>query len=143
MRVFVNVDVLASFDLDQMQKAFDQHVVIDDTDPGTAALSQSGVVNLVPSASSIAFDFGSVTAASFLLIITNQEIQVQLDSNTAPLVNVRPVPAALAAAITSVYQREPQPGIVVWRGKVTSLFLSNPSVSVAAQAFVAVVGNAT
>jgi len=143
LRIFIDLHALASFDLDQLQKAFDQHITIDDTDPGTAALVQSGVVNLAASATSVQFPFGSVTSASLLVIVADQEVLVQLDSNTAPSVPVRPVPAALAAAVTSVYQRATQPGLVVWRGKVTSLFLSNPNVSVVAQAFVAVVGNAT
>lgn len=142
MRVFVDLKTLVSFDLDQLQKAFDQKIVIDDTDPGTAAVVQSGIVNLTASAASIAFDFGAVTSASLLVVIAYQEVQLQLDSNTAPLVNVRPTPAATAAAITSAYQQQSQPGVVIWRGKVGSLFLSNPSSSIAAQAFVAVVGNA-
>lgn len=143
MRVFLDLRTLVSFDLDQLQKVFDQQVVFDDTDPGTAAVVQSGLVNLAASASAVAFDFGSVSAASLLLIVANQEVQVQLDSNTAPLVPVRPVPASAAAALSSTYQRASQPGVVVWRGKVTNLFLTNPSSSLAAQAFVAVVGNAT
>lgn len=143
MRLFINFAALCSFDLDQLQAAFNQSIVIDDTDPGTAAVVQSGVVLLPASAASIAFDFGSVTAASFLLVVASQEVQLQLDSNTAPLVPCRPTPAALAAAVTSTYQQAAQPGLVMWRGKVTSLFLSNPSSSIAAQAFVAVVGNAT
>lgn len=143
MRVFLNLDVLASFDLDQLQQAFSQNVTIDDTDPGTASVVQSGIVTLAPSATSVQFGFGSVTSASLLLIVANQEVLAQLDSNTAPSVNVRPTPAQIAAAVTSVYQQQAQPGLVLWRGKVTSLYLTNPSSSLSAQAFVAVVGNAT
>ena len=142
MRVFVNVQALASFDLDQLQEAFKQDITFDDTDPNTAAISQSGGVLLAPSASSVQFAFGSVTAASFMIIVASQDIQVQLDSNTAPLVDVRPIPAALAAAVTSTYQRAAQPGLVIWRGKVTSLYLSNPSSSIPASAFVGLIGNA-
>jgi hypothetical protein len=143
MRVFVNLQALASFDLDQLQQAFDQQVTIDDTDPGTAAVVQSGLVTLAASATSVQFGFGNVTNASLLLIIANQEVLAQLDSNTAPSIPVRPTPAATAAALTSSYQRIVQPGLVLWRGKVTSLYLSNPSSSIVAQAFVAIVGNAT
>lgn len=143
MRVFVNLQALASFDLDQLQEAFNQQITFDDTDPVTAAVIQSGVVNLAFSATSVQFPFGSVSAASLLLIIANQEVLAQLDSNTAPSIPVRPVPASAAAAVSSTYQRASQPGLVLWRGKVTSLYLTNPSSSVIAQAFVAVVGNAT
>jgi hypothetical protein len=142
VRVFLDINALASFDLDQLQEAFSQHITIDDTDPGTAALTQSGIINLAASATSVQFPFGSVTSASLLLIVANQEVLAQLNSNTAPSVNVRPTPAALAAAVTSTYQRAAQPGLVLWRGKVTSLFLTNPSSSLVAQAFIAVVGNA-
>lgn len=143
MRVFVNLQALCSFDLDQMQEAFDQAVTIDDTDVITAAIVSSGMINLAPSATSIQFPFGSVTSASLLLIVANQEVLAQLDSNTAPSIPVRPTPASAAASVVSTYQRTAQPGLVLWRGKVTSLFLTNPSSSVAAQAFVALVGNAT
>ena len=142
MRVFVDIKTLVSFDLDQLQEALNQKIIIDDTDPGTASLIQSGIVNLAASATSQQFGFGAITSASLLLVIAYQEVQLQLDSNTAPLVNVRPTPAATAAAITSTYQQQSQPGVVIWRGKVTSLYLSNPSSSVAAQAFVAVIGDA-
>ena len=143
MRVFVNIQALASLDLDQLQEAFSQNVTFDDTDPGTAALYTAGTINLAPSATSVQFPFASVTSASFLLIVASQEVLAQLDSNTAPSLPVRPTPAQLAAAVTSTYQRAAQPGLVLWRGKVTSLFLTNPSSSTPAQAFVAVVGNAT
>jgi hypothetical protein len=142
VRTFADVRVLCTFDQDQLQKAFDQHVVFDDTDPGTASQTQSGLVSLAASATSQAFDFGSVTAADTLLVVALQEVQVQLDSNTAPLVNVRPVPASAAASVLSMYQQQPQPGVLFLRGRVTSLYLSNPSVDLPAQAFVAVVGNA-
>lgn len=75
-------------------------------------------------------------------MLAYDEVQVQLGSNTAPLVNVRPVPASAAASVMSLYQRQSQPGVLFLRGKVASLFLSNPSASAAARVFVAVVGDA-
>jgi len=143
MRTFFTLSANASFDVDQLQEAFNQTVTIDDTDPGTASLAVSGIINLAPSASSIQFPFGSVTAASLMIIIANQEVLAQLNSNTAPSLPIRPTPAALAASVVSTYQKVAQPGLVLWRGKVTSLFLSNPSASIQAQAFVGLVGNAT
>lgn len=139
----LTLQALCTSDLDQLQKAFDQQVTFDDTNVNTAAIAGSNVVVLPPSASSIQYNFPTgLTAASFLMIVANQKVQVQLNSNTAPLVDVDPIPAALAADVLSAYQRQDQPGLVVWRGKVTSLFLSNPSSSVPANLFVALVGNA-
>jgi hypothetical protein len=143
MRAFVNLQALVSFDLDQVQEALNQDLTFDDSDSLTAATFQSGLVSLAALASSVAFNFGSVTSASMLIVIAYQEVQLQLNSNTAPLVPVRPIPSSLPADVLSRYQREDQPGMVVWRGKVSSLFLSNPNAVDPASVFVAVVGNAT
>lgn len=143
MRTFVSLQALVTFDVDQVQEAFNQKITFDDTDDVTAAVVQSGLVTLAPSATSQAFNFGSLASASTLLVIAYQEVELQLDSNTAPLVPVRPIPANPPEAVYSRFQRDDQPGFVLWRGKITSLFLSNPSSSVAASVFVAVVGNAT
>ncbi len=134
--------MLCKFDLDQLQEAFNQQVAFDDTDAGTASQVQSGLVTLAPSTSSQQFAFGSVSSADTLLVLAYDEVQVQLGSNTAPLVNVRPVPASAAASVMSLYQRQAQPGVLFLRGKLASLFLSNPSSSLPARVFVAVVGDA-
>lgn len=137
------LQALCTSDLDQLQKAFDQDVTFDDADPGTAALAGSNVVVLAPSAAGVQYVFPpGLTAASFLMIVATDKVQVQLNSNTAPLVDVDPIPAALPADVLSTYQRQSQPGLVVIRGKVTSLYLTNPSSSASAQVFVALVGNA-
>lgn len=142
MRAFVNLQALITLDIDQVQEVFNQRITFDDTDEDTAAVVQSGLVSLAAEASSQAFNFGSVTSASMLLVIAYQEIQLQLGLDTAPLIAVRPVPANPATAVYSRYQREDQPGLVLWRGKIDALFLSNPSTTDAASVFVAVVGNA-
>lgn len=142
MRMFATLHALCTFDPDQAQKAFEQEVTFDDTDATTASTVQSGTVVLAPSAASQAFNFGNVGPADTLLVLAYDEVQVQLGSNTAPLVNVRPVPSNLPALVTSVFQQNPQPGILFLRGRVSSLFLTNPSSSAPARAFVAVVGNA-
>lgn len=142
MRTFATLQVLCTFDLDQVQEAFNQQVTFDDTDPGTASHVQSGLVTLAPSATSQQFSFGGVASADTLLVIAYDDVQVQLGSNAAPLVGVRPVPASAAAAVMSVYQRQSQPGWLVLRGKVSSLFLTNPSAATPARVFVAVVGEA-
>lgn len=143
MRTFATLRVLCTFDLDQVQEAFDQQVTFDDTDPGTAAHVQSGLVTLSAGATSQPFSFGGVTSADTLLVLAYDDVQVQLGSNTAPLVDVRPVPSSAAASVTSPFQRQPQPGPLFLRGKVGSLFLTNPSGTAAARVFVAVVGEAS
>jgi len=142
MRTFVTVHALCTFDLDQLQEAFNQQVTFDDTDPTTASQVQSGLVTLPASASGQQVPFGSVSSADTLLVLAYDRVQVQLGSNAAPLVDVVPVPASAPTAVFSVYQRQPQPGVLLLRGKVGSLFLTNPSSSAQARAFVAVVGNA-
>lgn len=142
MRTFVNLQALVTYDIDQVQQSFNQQVTFDDTDDVTSAVEHSGLVTLAASAAAVPFDFGSVTSASMLLVIAYQEVHLQLDSNLAPLVPVVPIPSNLPAAVYSRFQRIDQPGLVLWRGKVGSLFLSNPSTTDVAKAFVAVVGNA-
>ncbi len=143
MRVFVNLQALVSLDADQVQEALNQTLTFDDSDEETAAVIQSGLISLPASAVSTEFDFGGVTAASTLLVIAYQEVLLQLNSAVGASIPVRPVPAAAAEDVLSRFQRSSQPGFVVWRGKVDSLFLSNPSATTAASVFVAVVGNAS
>lgn len=142
MRTFATLRVLCTFDPDQTQEAFDQQVVFDDTDAGTASQVQSGLVTLAASVASQQFGFGSVVSADTLLVVAYDRVQVQLGGNTAPLVDVTPVPAAPAASVTSPYQRQSQPGVLFLRGKVASLHLTNPSSATPARVFVGVVGNA-
>lgn len=140
MRLFAELRVLGSFDLGQLQKFVDQRVTFDDTNATTASTNQQGLVNLAPSASGVQFSFGDVTNADTVLIVAFQEITAQLNSNSAPAINITPVPANPAAQITSTFQTQPQPGIFLLRGKLTSLYLGNPSSSTPAQAYVAIVG---
>jgi len=142
VRVFVNLQALVSLDVDQIQKYLDQEVTFDDNDADRAEIMQSGLVTLAGAETSTEFNFGGVTTASLLIVIAYQDILLQLDDVAAPSVPVRTTPASEATSILSRFQREDQPGLVVWRGKVSSLFLTNPSATVAASAFVAVVGNA-
>lgn len=143
MRTFASLRVLCTFDLDQLQEAFDHNVTLDDTDPLTASKVQSGLTTLAPSTTSQQFAFGGVAAADTLLVIAYDDVQVQLGSSAAPLVDVRTVPASPAASVASLYQRQPQPGVLFLRGKVTSLYLTNPSSSAPARVFVGVVGDAS
>lgn len=142
MRAFVNLQALVSLDVDQVQEVLNQEITFDDNDATRAAVIQSGLVSLAGGATSQQFNFGAVTAASLLIVIAYQDVSLQLNSNTAPTIPVRATPASTAENVLSRFQRDAQPGLVVWRGKVSSLYLTNPSATVAASAFVAVVGNA-
>lgn len=142
MRTFATLQVLCTFDLDQVQEAFNQQVAFDDTDPTTASQVTSGLVTLDPSTSAQQFAFGSVASASTLLVLAYDAVQVQFGSIIAPPVDVIPVPASSPANVFSLYQRSSQPGVMFIRGKVGSLFLTNPSSTASARVFVAVVGNA-
>ncbi len=142
MRTFVDLRALCTFDADQLQEAFDQRITFDDTDPTTASQVQSGLVTLAPSATSQQFSFGSVSPAASVIVIAFDHVQVQLGSSAAPLIDLTPVPASAASAVTSTFQRASQPGHLSMRGKLGSLFLTNPSSAVPARVFVGVVGNA-
>jgi hypothetical protein len=142
MRAFVNLQALVSLDVDQVQKVLNQEITFDDNDADTAAVMQSGLVSLAASETSTPFNFGSVTSASLLIVIAYQDVSLQLDDVAAPSIPVRVTPASDAESLLSRFQREDQPGLVVWRGKVSSLFLTNLSTTDVATAFVAVVGNA-
>lgn len=143
MRAFLNLQALVSLDLDQVQEVLNQEVTFDDNDAITAAVVQSGLVSLAALETSTPFNFGSVTSASLLIVIAYQDVSIQLDSNVAPSIPVRVTPASAATDVLSRFQRADQPGLVVWRGKVSSLFLTNLNAVDPASVFVAVVGNAT
>ncbi len=142
MRTFATLHVLCTFDVDQMQEAFNQQLTFDDTDPVTASQVQSGLVTLAPSITSQQFPFGSVSSANTLVVIAFDHVQFQLGSNSAPFADLIPVPASNPPAVVSVYQRQQQPAPLIMRGKVGSLFLTNPSSTASARVFVGVVGDA-
>lgn len=143
MRAFLNLQALVTLDVDQVQEALNQEVTFDDDDATRAAVIQSGLVTLAALETSTPFNFGSVTSASLVIIIAYQDVSVQLNDIAAPSVPVRTTPAFGSTGILSRFQRADQPGLVVWRGKVDSLFLTNLNTTTAAQVFVAVVGNAS
>lgn len=143
MRVFVNVQALVSLDVDQVQEVLNQEITFDDNDATRAAVTQSGLVTLAGAEANTQFSFGGVTAASLLLVIAYQDVSLRLDDPAAPLIPVRTTPASPPTSVLSRFQREDQPGILLWRGKVSSLYLTNPNATVAASAFIAIVGNAT
>jgi hypothetical protein len=141
MRAFLQLAVLVTDDPSQLQKLIDRNKVVDDSS-STASTFHSGTVTLAPSASAAAVSFGGVTNASVLYVEADGEIQLQLDSNSAPLVPVRPTPAQPAASVLSEFQLAAQPGLVFWRGKITSLYATNPSSTASATFRYALIGEA-
>lgn len=146
MRTLLSIALTVSQDKDQRQKLIDQLITMDDIDAATASTFQSGEVNLAAGAGDTAFAFGSVTAADTVLIIAYQEVTVKFNAGGSPgtqqSFTVRPLPAVTTGNITSGFQTTIQPGVLLLRGKVTSIHIANPSGSTAAECFVALVGNA-
>lgn len=142
MRAYFALRSLVSYDPDQVQKLIDSQWSLDDTGP-TASIFQSGGFTLAGAQSAFSVPFGGVTAASIVTIIAFQEVLVQLETTSAPLIPVRPYPAlGQGVDVVSALQQFDQPGFVCWTGKVTALFLTNPSPTADALVYVALVGDA-
>ena len=141
MRAFFGLSALISQDLAQVQRLVDFDQVIDDSGD-TAVAFQSGTYALAASESAFEVPFGGVTNASLVIVVAADEIELQVDSNAAPLVPVRPTPAFPPSSILSKFQAAAQPGLVLWRGKITSLFATNPSSTAVARFTVFIVGEA-
>lgn len=139
----ISIQALVSEDVAQLLKLVDTRVTFDDTDAVAAANAKAGTHVLAPSASDIAVDFGGgVVVAHTVLIIAYDLVTVKLNGTGNSAVEVEPV-AAVDEDPVSVYQKVEQPGVVLWRGNITSIHLGNPSGSESARVFVAVVGGAT
>ena len=142
MRTFASVQTLISQDSDQRHKLLEQFTSFDDSDSTTSSLYQSSRLVLPPSASDVVFDFGGVTAASMVFIIAYQDITVKLNGTGSPAVPVIMTPATVNSQVLSTLQKFDQPGVVLWRGKITSLHFGNASTTDPAEVFVAIVGDA-
>jgi len=142
MRTFATLQALVSQDSDQRHRLLDQFTSFDDTDPATSATFQSSRFGLPALASDVVYDFGGVAAASMVLIIAYQDITVKLDGIGSPAIPIRMTPAKVAGQVLSNLQKFDQPGVVLWRGKVTSLHFGNLNAVDSAEVFVALVGDA-
>jgi hypothetical protein len=141
MRAFLQLRALISEDDAQLQKYLDECWSYDDNDPSTASTYGGGRYVLAPSAADVVVAFGGVTAASQVLVIATQEVSLKINGIGNSAVRVRPVLKASTSALSTL-QKLDQPGVVAWRGMVTSLHLGNPSSSLPATVFVALVGEA-
>jgi hypothetical protein len=143
MRVMVYTKIVVSQDDEQRQKLLDFENTYDDSDDTTASTWASGQLVLAPSASAVEYPFGGVTNAAFVLIVASQECKVQVNSNSAPLVEIPVVPAVTGGSILSQFQTIQNPGIWLLRTNVQSLFFTNPSSALPATVFVALVGESS
>jgi hypothetical protein len=141
MRLLANLELSISTDNAQSQKLFDQAFRIDDTDALTAALSLTATIVIPPNTIDQAVDFGTLTAASAVMLVASKDINVKINGIGAPAVPVRITPAA-GVDLISEAQRKDAPGLVFWRGRITSIHVSNASLIDAAVVTIALVGNA-
>lgn len=142
-RLFFQIALLASRDVDQRQKLLDFASTFDVND-ATVGTFESGVHTLTPSQANYAVPFGGVTNASTVLIVADAEVQVRLDDPAAPLIPIRPIPALPEGSVLlSTFQSFDQSGVLFIRGKVTSIYLTNPSSANPAQVTVTLIGEAT
>lgn len=140
MRTFAELKLLVTEDDAQEQKVIDQLLTFDDS--VLSSVAEFGYRTLAASASDQAFAFGGVTRASTVLIVAFQAVTVKLDGTGSPAIPVRPVPADTTGSPLSLFQELDQPGVMLWRGRVSSIHLGNPSDSATARVFVAVIGDA-
>lgn len=142
MRAMFVVQGLVSEDSDQIHRVLDDKVVFDDTS-ARASTRSSSTYTLAASASAVPVVFNGVTAASLIYLKASAPIQVRVNSNTAPLFDVRPILSVVSGGtILSASQQFDQPGVFFLTGKITSFFMTNPSATTAAQVSVFLLGEA-
>lgn len=140
MRAFAQLALAISQDNDQHKMLMDLESFLDDD---AHDKFHSEHLTLLAGATDQVFAFGGVTSAAAVLILAWDTVSVKLNGIGAPAVQVRPIAADADGTPLSVYQKEDQPGIVLWYGKVDSIHLTNPSGTDTATVFVALLGNAT
>jgi hypothetical protein len=142
MRTFASIQALVSQDSDQRVQLLDQLLSFDDDDALTSAVYESSSLSLAAAATDVVVNFGAVTAASFMLIVAYSNITVKMNGIGSPAIQVNKTPAKVNGQVLSNLQKFDRPGLVLWRGKVTSLHLANPDIVNPASVFIALVGNA-
>jgi hypothetical protein len=140
MRTCAQVRFRVTRDADQLHKLVDQGFAIDDSDAETSAEFQGTLLTLAAAVADYAVPFGGVVAASALLIIAYDAVNVKL--NGVGTYELRPTPAAPSGTALSTIQRVSQPGGLFLRGRVESVHLTNQSAIATVDVFVALVGNA-
>lgn len=141
MRAFFKIVALVSEDVEQADKVLERVLPVDDAD---ATASTFGAITKVldPLEALYLVPMGGVTAASYVLVVADQEVEVRLNGSGSEPVPLRPKAAVAASELLSETQRAPRPGVMCLVGTdVTSIHLSNPT-SDEARAFVMVIGEA-
>lgn len=138
MRTFVQLAAVVSKDNGQFQRVLNQlGLGFDDSDPARNDVFASCEVTVPADEPTYAISLNGVTAASFLLIVAYDDISVSLDGG--PPIPVLTTPAQQTNL--SVLQQAEQPGFVLWRGNISSIVLTNTSLTDQARVFIAAVGN--
>jgi hypothetical protein len=143
MRLVHKLQALGSEDLDQIQKFLEQEQQLDDT---LVTTQQAGSRTLIANAADIAFNFGGVTNAKYILILAYDNIQFRLNTVGDTLMDLTPLPATVGSPITNT-QKADAPGRyflgpITAANPITALFFTNPSATVTASFFAAVIGEA-
>lgn len=144
MRMVVGFRAILSEDADQLERVLDIDKVIDDT---LATTWDGGVVGLAISAPATQVLFPKVTAGKYLvLVVWAGEVAYRVNNIASQPLSVAVNPAT-AVDPQLPYQKNPQPGIVFMGPMsasfpLTSLYLSNPSATVAARVQLMIVGEA-
>ncbi len=140
MRTFIELIALVSQDADQKRKLLDIDTAFDDTDALTSSTFNSAQMIVAAGATNVAVPFGGVTNPTLLLVVAYNDISVSLDGGSPILITH--TPAVDTATVLSNVQKYDQPGLLLLRGRITSLLLNNPSATATANVLVAVVGEA-
>lgn len=144
MRFTTRVSVILAESNDQLERYIDIDKILDDT---LATEVAQGRIVLAASVTDQAFGFNGITNARWVVVaVSAGVVHVKLNGIGSPAIALTPLPAVSATPI-SEYQRTAQPGLLVIgpipaSTPITSIHLTNPSSTVTATAFVAVVGEA-
>jgi hypothetical protein len=144
MRFMPQLIALLSEDADQLQRDLDVKLTIDDT---LVTTEDGGTFTLAAEADNQEILFPKVTNGKYLLIIVSSgEVQYRINNVASQPLSIKPNPATSPDPILP-YQKQAQPGVVFMgpigaSAALTSLFLSNPSSSVAARVQIRIIGEA-
>lgn len=133
-----------SEDNDQLQRDLDIIQTVDDT---LVTTEDGGTFTLAPSVANQAVLFPKVAAGKYLVILVwSGEVQYRVNNVASQILSIKPNPATAVDPIMP-YQKQAQPGLVFMgpigvSAPLTSLFLTNPSSTIAARVQVAFVGEA-
>lgn len=143
MRLVHTLQALGTEDADQIQKFLEQKLNLDDT---LITTQSSGRRTLATSATDVAFDFGGVTNAKYLVILAYDNIQFRLNSVADTLIDLTPLPATVGSPISNIQKADAPArffmGPIAAATPITALFLTNPSGLETASYYAAVIGEA-